>query len=166
MEAILSRRSIRKYTAEPVPDEVIQELLKAAMAAPSAGNEQPWHFIVIRDRRILDEIPRFHPYSQMLREAPVAILVCGGPRLQKYQGYWPLDCAAATENVLIAIQALGLGGVWLGVYPVEDRMNALRHLLGIPSEVVPFSLIPVGYPAETKPPAERFDPRRVHRDRW
>lgn len=166
MEAILSRRSIRKYTAEPVADEVIQELLKAAMAAPSAGNEQPWHFIVIRDRRILDEIPRFHPYSQMLREAPVAILVCGDPRLQKYQGYWPLDCAAATENVLIAIQALGLGGVWLGVYPVEDRMNALRHLLGIPSEVVPFSLIPVGYPAETKPPAERFDPRRVHRDRW
>lgn len=166
MTAILSRRSIRRYTKEPVPDEVIKELLEAAMSAPSAGNEQPWHFVVITDRKILDEIPKIHPYAQMLREAPVAILVCGDKKLQKYEGYWVQDCSAATENILIAVQAKGLGGVWLGVYPVEDRVSGIRRLLGIPEDVTPFSLISIGYPAEQKPPANRYNAERVHKDRW
>lgn len=166
MEAILSRRSIRKYTNEDVSDEIVKELLEAAMSAPSAGNEQPWHFVVIRDRKILNEIPNIHPYSGMLREAPLAILVCGDESLQKYKGYWVQDCSAATENLLIAINAKGLGGVWLGVYPVEDRVNGIRKLLDMPNNIIPFSLISIGHPAEQKPPANRYNSSRIHYDRW
>lgn len=166
MEAILSRRSIRRYTTQPVSDETIEELLKAAMSAPSAGNEQPWHFVVIKERELLNEIPNFHQHANMLKEAPLAILVCGDKRLQKYEGYWVQDCSAATQNLLTAVQAKGLGAVWLGIYPIEERLIGLRKLLGIPEEVMPFSLLSIGYPAEQKPPAERYDASRVHRNQW
>ena len=166
IDAILSRRSIRKFTIQPVPDQLIKELLEAAMSAPSAGNEQPWHFIVINDRQILDAIPKYHPASQMVKEASVAILVCCDLQLDKHNGLWVQDCAAATENLLIAVQAKGLGAVWLGVYPREERVTGLRKLLGIPKHVIPFSLIPIGYPAEHKPRANRYDISRVHNNRW
>lgn len=166
MEAILFRRSIRKYTSQPVSQEVIKELLQAAMSAPSAGNEQPWHFIVIDDRQILNEIPKYHPYSKMLKEAPVAILVAGDVNLEKYKGFWVQDCSAATQNILIAAQVKGLGAVWLGIYPLEDRVKAIRQLLGIPENVIPLSLVSIGYPAEQKPPANRFNPARIHYNRW
>jgi len=166
MKAILSRRSIRKYTADPVSAALVKELLEAAMSAPSAGNEQPWHFIVIEDRKTLDAIPTHHPYAQMLKGAPLAIMVCGDERLEKHAGYWVQDCAAATQNILIAAQAKGLGAVWLGVYPTEDRVRALKTLLGIPSPVTPFAVIAVGHPDEQKEPAERYEASRVHRDRW
>ena len=166
MEAILSRRSIRKYTKELVSDEIIKDLLKAAMSAPSAVNEQPWHFIVIKDRQILDEIPKIQPYSKMLRDAPVAVVVCGDLKLEKAKGFWVLDCSAATQNILIAAQAKGLGAVWLGFYPREDRIKPLQKLLGIPEHVIPFSVIPIGYPAEQKPPANRYNESRIHFNRW
>lgn len=166
MEAIFSRRSIRKYTSQKVPEKVIEELLKAGMAAPSAGNQQPWHFVVIDDRNILDEIPKVHPYSQMTREASVAILICGDVKSEKHTGYWMQDCSAATQNVLLAVEAQGLGAVWLGVYPREDRVSGIRKLLGLPEHVVPLSLIPVGYKGEQKPPADRYDASRVHRNGW
>ena len=166
MDAILSRRSIRKYTEQPVSDEAIHELLKAAMSAPSAGNQQPWQFLVIRERSILDEIPKYHPYSAMLKEASVAILVCGDLKSEKHKGYWVQDCSAATQNLLVAAQAKGLGAVWLGVYPREDRVAGIRKVLGLPEHIVPLSLIPVGYKGEEKPPANRYDPSRVHHDGW
>jgi len=166
MDAILSRRSIRAYTSQPVPDDVVKELLEAAMSAPSAGNEQPWHFMVLTDRQILNEIPMFHPYSHMLEGAPLAILVCGDVHLEKYKGYWVQDCSAATQNILIAVQAKGLGAVWLGVYPIEERVVGMRKLLGIPEHVIPFSLISIGYPAEQKPRANRYNRSRIHHNRW
>ncbi|MDH5795852.1 MAG: nitroreductase family protein [Candidatus Bathyarchaeota archaeon] len=166
VEAILSRRSIRKYTSKPVPDELIEELLRAAMSAPSAGNEQPWHFVVIRDRRILNEIPKFHDYSQMLNEASVAVLVCADLKEQRHEGFWIQDCSAATQNILVAAHARGLGAVWLGVYPVQKRIDGLRKLLGIPDHVMPLSLISIGYPAEQKPTADRYDASRIHNDHW
>jgi nitroreductase len=166
IEAILSRRSIREYTSQPIPDEAIEELLEAAMSAPSAGNEQPWHFVVIRDRQLLDEIPTFHPYAGMLASAAVAILVCGDERLAKHKGFWVQDCSAATENLLVAVNAKGLGAVWVGVYPVEERVVGMRKLLGIPDHVIPFALIPIGYPVAPVPRANRYDPSRIHRDRW
>jgi nitroreductase len=166
MEAILSRRSIRSYTNETVSDEVVKELLEAAMSAPSAGNEQPWHFVAITDHKILDEIPKIHPYSGMLKEAPLAILICGDENLQKYKGYWVQDCSAATENLLIAVNAKGLGGVWLGVYPIEDRVVGIRKLLGMPENVIPFALLSIGYPAEQKSPGNRYDESRVHHNKW
>jgi nitroreductase len=166
MDAILARRSIRKYTDQGVSDAVVQTLLQAAMAAPSAGNEQPWHFVVIRDRQILTEITTFHPYAGMLKECPLAILVCGDEMLEQFKGFWIQDCSAATENLLIAAQSIGLGAVWLGIYPIEERVAGIRKLLGIPAHVHPFALISVGYPAEEKQPANRYKAERVHTDQW
>lgn len=166
MEAISTRRSIRKYLKDPVPEEAIKAVIGAAMSAPSAGNEQPWHFVVIDSRADLDKIPSFHPHSLMLREAQVAVLVCGDLSLEKHAGYWTQDCAAATQNMLLAAHSLGLGAVWLGVYPREERVRGLRELLHIPDTVVPFSLVPLGYPAEEKPRADRFNEARIHRNGW
>ncbi len=166
IEAILSRRSIRKYRDDPIPDLVVNETLRAAMSAPSAGNEQPWHFVVIRNRETLDRIPDVHPHAQMLKEAPVAILICGDPGLEKHKGFWVQDCSAATENLLIAARSKGLGAVWLGIYPREDRVEGLRRMLDIPKSVIPFSLVPLGHPAEEKPKEDRFNIDRIHLERW
>lgn len=166
IEAILGRRSIRKYTDKPVPESVIKKLLECGMSAPSAGNQQPWHFIVINEREILDKIPEFHPYAEMLREAKVAICVCADLNLEKHKGYWVQDCSAATENILICAHALGLGACWLGIYPRDQRVEGLRRLLSIPDNVIPLSLIAIGYPAEQKPPANRFNTSRIHYNKW
>jgi len=165
-DSILSRRSIRAYTSEKVPPETIQKLLEAAMAAPSARHEEPWHFIVISDRKAMDEIPRLHPHAQMLKTAQLAILVCGETRLETAPGYCAVDCGNATMNLLHAAHALGLGGVWVGVYPREERMEALRSLLGIPDGVFPFALVPIGHPAEAKGKENRYKQERVHINKW
>lgn len=166
MKSLLSRRSIRHYTKETVKQETIEQLLKAAMAAPSAGNQQPWHFIVIQDKSILDKIPKIHPYAQMTAEASVAILVCGDLLSEKHPGFWVQDCSAATENILIAACELRLGAVWVGVYPNEQRVESFRKLLAIPRHIMPMSLIPIGYPAEHKPPSERYDAAKIHYNKW
>jgi len=166
-EVLYSRRSIRNYSTEPVSDLALQEILEAAMSAPSAGNQQPWHFVMIDDRKLLDQVPDIHPHALMCREAPVAVLVCGDPTLEKHQGYWVQDCAAATENLLLSIHALGLGGVWVGVYPREERITRLRKLLNIPEHVFPFALVPIGHPAEQKPARpDRYNKARIHKNTW
>jgi nitroreductase len=166
MKEIFERRSIRKYTGKDVSDESIKELLKAAMAAPSAGNQQPWDFIVVKDRMVLNEIPKFHQYAQMLKEAPVAIVVCGVLEREKHKGYWTQDCAAAIENILIEAQFLGLGAVWLGVYPREDRVAGLKKLLDIPESVIPIAVISIGHPAESKDASQRYDEKKIHLNKW
>ena len=165
-EAILSRRSIRKYLATPVSEHELHQLLDAAMNAPSSANGQPWHFVVVSDRKLLDQIPQFHAYSNMLKEAPVAVVVCGDLTLEKTKGVWVQDCSAATQNLLLAARALGLGSVWLGVYPLEERIAGVRKLIGLPDNIMPLSIVAVGHPGESKPPANRFNPERVHRNRW
>lgn len=166
MDSIFHRRSIRKYTDKTVSENLIEEILKAGMAAPSAGNAQPWHFVVISDKNIMVDITKFHPYSQMLKEASHAIVVCGDLSLEKHAGFWVQDCSAAMQNMLLMADSLGLGAVWLGVYPKEELVNSMRELLNIPQTVVPLGIMSLGYPAETKPPADRFNPSRIHRDRW
>jgi nitroreductase len=166
LTAIFSRRSVRIYTPKAVPREMVLDIVRAAMYAPSAGNERPWHFIVLTDRALLDEIPKFHPYATMLKHASTAVLVCGDVTLEKHEGYWVLDCAAATQTVLLAAHAKGLGCVWCGVYPTKDRVEGLRKLLKLPEHIVPFSLIPLGFPAEEKQPVDRFDASRIHDNRW
>ena len=166
LDVIHARHSIRKYTAQPVDDRDIQELLEAAMAAPSAGNQQPWHFVVIRDRALLAAVQGFHPHAKMAEKAPVAILVCADPTLEKHQGYWVQDCSNATENLLLAVTAKGLGAVWCGVYPREERVEGFRQLLGLPSHIVPLAFVPIGHPDEVKPAAHRYKAERVHQDRW
>ncbi|MHB8837267.1 MAG: nitroreductase family protein [Candidatus Methylomirabilia bacterium] len=166
LDWIQTRRSIRKYTAEPVSEADVTELLAAAMAAPSAGNQQPWHFIVIRERSVLNAIPGFHPHASMALQAPVGILVCGDQSLEKHAGYWVQDCAAATENLLLAANVKGLGAVWCGVYPRTERVEGFTRLLQIPARVTPFAFVPVGHPGESKPPGRRYNPERVHHERW
>lgn len=150
IEAILNRRSIRKYTKGAVDEQQVRQLLLAGMAAPSALGNEPWVFVVIRDRDTLARIPKAHPYAKMVPKAALAILVCHDERITKGADWYVQDCSAATENILIAASALGLGAVWLGVYPRQDRVDKLRELLGLEPFLMPFSLIPVGHPGESK----------------
>lgn len=166
LQDILRRRSIRKYTADPVSESDVEDLLRAAMAAPSAGNAQPWYFVVLTERPLLDAIAAFHPYAGMTREAPAGILLCGDPSLERYPGFWVQDLSAAMENLLLAAHSKGLGAVWVGVYPNEERVQDMRKLLAIPQNIIPFAFVPFGHPAEKKPPAERFNPDRIHRNGW
>jgi nitroreductase len=166
LDAIKTRRSVRKYQNRPVPDELVDKLLAAAMQAPSARNQQPWQFAIIDDPKILAEIPAFMPNAAMAAHAPLAILICGDLSLETSPGYWVVDCAAAAQNVLLAAHGLELGAVWCGVYPREPRMDGLRRLLGLPENVVAHSLVVLGYPAEQLPPVNRYKPERVHRNKW
>ncbi len=164
IQTIFSRRSIRKYADRPVSEIDIQTLLEAAMAAPSASNQKPWHFIVVDEREALEQLGEAHPYAKMLFEAPLCIAVCGDASISKH--YWPQDCSAATENLLLAATALGLGAVWLGVYPNDDRIESVRRILVLPANVYPLNLVSIGHPAEAKEPRTQFDRSRVHRGRW
>jgi nitroreductase len=164
LEPIFARRSIRHYTAEPVTAEEIQTLLEAGMAAPSASNRRPWHMVTVTERETLVALARAHPHGKMTAQAAVAIAVCGDPSISPR--YWVQDCAAATENILVAATALGLGSVWLGCHPNEDRERAIRRVLGIPEEIGILSLISIGRSAEQKPARTQYDAARDHRDRW
>lgn len=154
--AILNRRSIRKYADEPVSDEQVRQLLLAGMAAPSALGTEPWLFVVIKDPDVLARVPEAHPYSKMVPKASAAIVVCHDERVEKGVDWYVQDCAAATENILIAASALGLGAVWLGVYPRQDRVDGLRELLGLEPHFMPFSLIPIGHLGEHKAAKDTF----------
>jgi nitroreductase len=166
LEAILNRRSIRQYTDRPVSDDVIEILLKAAMYAPSAVNKQPWHYIVFRDREIMEGIISFHQNAAMLRHANVAILVCWDEELQHDAGYGPVDCSAATQNILLSAFSLGLGSVWVGLYPRIQRMEAVHALFGLPQNIRPFSIVSLGYPAEERKMPMRFNRDRIHFEKW
>jgi nitroreductase len=166
MDFILTRRSIRSFRDAAVDEKTVEYLLRAAMQAPSAGNEQPWHFVVIRNRALLAAITTVHAHAAMLHTAALAILVCGEEGLEKHQGFWVQDCSAAVENCLLAAHTKGLGAVWLGVYPRQERMDGIRQLLKIPAQITPFALIAVGYPAEEKQPQDRYTAGRVRYDTW
>ncbi|NJB68383.1 nitroreductase [Desulfobaculum xiamenense] len=166
LEAIATRRSIRKFTDQPVSADDLRAILEAAMTAPSAGNAQPWHFVLITDRERLDAIPDWHPYSAMCRQAQAAILVCAEPALEKYPGYWVQDCSAATMSILLAAHGLGLGAVWCGVHPDEARAEAARAAYGLPAGIMPFALVPIGHPDQPSGTRERFREERIHRGQW
>lgn len=166
--AILTRRSIRDYTPRPVPEETIKLLLTAGMAAPSAFDERSTEFVVVNDPKILKEFPKVNPKSLQLKKMTVGIVVCGNQAKEKFkgQGYWQLDGAVASENILIAANALGLGAVWTAIYPYPDRIPMVQKLLNLPPEVIPLNIIPIGHPAERKMTGNRFDPARAHDNRW
>lgn len=166
IEAILTRRSIRKYKKKVVSEDFIKVILKCAMYAPSAYNQQLWEFIIINERKILDSIPEIHPNSKMLIDVNFSILVCGNLNERNNQSYWIQDCSAATQNILLSTHSLGLGGIWLGIYPREDRILKLRKLLNLPEYLVPFSLIPIGFPDEIKGDPDRLDFNKIHYNKW
>jgi len=167
LEAIFTRRSVRKFQDKKIEPDKLEILLKAAMFAPSALNEQPWQFVVIDDRSVFEKIMRVYPFAGMLRSAPLAILICGDLGLEKAPGNWVIDCSCAAENMLLASHSLGLGSVYSGVYPEADRMKALGIMLDLPEMVTPLALVGVGYPADAPPaPTERFRTDRVHVNSW
>ncbi len=163
LEVIFTRRSIRRYTGEPVAEDDLKTILEAGMNAPSANNSQPWQFIVVDEREKLNAIMGVHPYSRMLAEAPLAIVVCGNPAASKF---WQQDCAAATQNILLAARALGLGTVWLGVYPDEQRAASVGALFSVPNDIKTMCIIAIGHPAEHKGRVERYDAGKVHKNGW
>ena len=166
LKTIFTRRSIRHFTNKPIGRNLVGDILKAAMYAPSARNYQPWHFIVVDEKSTLLKIPGVHPYAEMCKEAALAILVCGDTIIEQTTEYITLDCAAASQNILLAAHSLGLGSVWLGVYPKEERMKGMIDLFGLPENIIPISLIVLGYPAEHREVDDRFIPSRVHYNGW
>jgi len=165
-DALLGRRSIRRFAARDVGDAELKRIIEAGMAAPSAGNQQPWRFIVLRDPQVKADVAALSRPAALLAEAPIGIVVCGDLDAEKYAGFWIQDCSAAAENMLLAAHAIGLGAVWLGYYPREERWRGAQRVLGIPERVVPLAVLAIGAPAEQKDPANRFEASFIHLNRW
>jgi len=165
-QAILSRRSIRQFTSENINEGMQKKLLHAAMQAPTAKNTQAWQFVVIDDKDILREISDFHPYADMLNQAPLAIAVCGDYRFEESVDYHALNCAAASENILLAAHSFGLGAVWLAIYPRKKRIKELRDVINLPENIIPISLVAIGHPKIKKGLDDRFNPGKIHYNRW
>lgn len=165
-ELIKTRRSIRKYAPGTISDGQLSGILECAMYAPTARNQQPWHFLVIMDRASLQKLSTVHPYGRMLANAALAILVCGDKSIEENPGYLIQDCSAATQNILLSAHAMGIGSVWLGLFPREERMDSMRSFFSLPSGIMPMTLVSLGMPAEKPPQPDRFRPERVHYDRW
>lgn len=163
---IITRRSIRKYKNDKIDNKIIELLLKAGSHAPSANNYQEWHFIVITETELLIKLSDIHPHGKMLKDAPLAILVCADNNIQPIEGYQAIDCAAATENILLAAYSLGLGGVWLGIFPRKERMKSMVDFFNLPEFITPISLISIGYPNEEKKQPEKFYPEKIHSNKW
>lgn len=165
-EALHTRRSIRKYQQKEIAEETVQKLLAAAMMAPSAGDERPWQFILVTDADKKAQIKAAHPYAGMMVNAPLGILICGDLSKQKYEGFWPQDCSAAMQNLLLAAHASGLGAVWTGIHPLTDRVEKFKEIFNLPGHVIPFGLAVVGWPDQSPKTVDRFDPSRVHSNTW
>lgn len=166
MDAIMTRRSVRRFTDEPVTNEQLEQILRGAMNAPSAGNERPWRFVVVRDPDALRRLSKVTPFAKPLEGASAGIAICADKRSLKYPGFWPIDCSAATQNLLLVAHSLGLGGVWIGVHPIGPFKLGVRRALRLPRTIVPVSLVALGTPAQTPPQQERFDPGFVHSEVW
>ena len=166
MEAILTRRSVRQYTGEPVKDEEIRQVIKAASHAPSAHNRQPWHFVVVRDPELIHRVAEVHPYAKMAPQAGSCIVVCGDTTCQEDVGFLVEDCSAAIENMLIAARSMGLGTVWCGLHPIRKLTDAMRAFLSLPETIIPVGLVVIGHAVETRIAKDRYDEAKVHWDKW
>lgn len=169
LRVIQQRKSVRTYTDQPVSREQLMTLVKAAMAAPTAVNKQPWAFVVVTEREGLNKLAEVMPYAKMTAQAQAGIVVCGDLSLAlpgDAQAYWIQDCSAATENLLLAAESMGLGAVWTGAYPIEERVQSLRKLLNLPETIVPLALIPIGYPDGRDQPKDKYKPDRIHWEKW
>lgn len=166
IECIMTRTSVRQYSDKAVPDSIIERILRAGMAAPTAVNRQPWFFVLIKNRAALDRLAAGFPYSKMLTEAAFAVAVCADMNRTldsdtREIGNWALDCSAASENMLLAAHALGLGGVWCGIYPQKERAAKLTEILDLPANLEPFSILSFGYPAAATTPKQKWDPAKI-----
>lgn len=165
-EAILTRRSLRKFTEQPIIDVEIEKILQCAMHAPSAVNEQPWQFIVVKSSTIREQLSTASPYTYMAKQAPVVIVVCGDLSLEKAPGFWVQDCSAAIQNILLAACGLNIGAVWCGIYPEKERVEFVKKILDLPDTIVPLALINLGYSEQKYHEADRYKPERIHLEKW
>lgn len=164
LSVIFNRKSVRSFIKDrPVSDEDVQTLIKAGMAAPSGKDTRPWEFLIINDRDILDKMAAELPTAKMLAEVPMAIVVCGDTIRSSY---WYLDCSAATENILLAAEALDLGAVWTASYPYRDRMETVIKHTNMPAQVLPLVVIPIGYPKGNYSPKDKYDSSKIHMNKW
>jgi len=166
LETIHTRRSIRQYSDAPVSDLQVEAVLRAAMAAPSAGNQQPWRFVVVRDADTRARLAEATPYAAPVGRAPVGIVMLGDTRENKHPGYWIQDCSAAVENLLLAAHATGLGAVWIGVHPIAERERSVADIVGAPEGVVALCMIAVGVPEASGPIVDRYRSEFVHAESW
>ncbi|MEG1403049.1 nitroreductase family protein [Bacteroides sp.] len=163
LDNIFARKSVRTYLDKGVEKEKIDWMLRAGMAAPTGRDLRPWEFVVISDRATLDSMATALPYAKMLKQARQAIVVCGD---STRSSYWYLDCSAATQNILLAAESLGLGAVWTAAYPYEDRMEVVRRFTNMPENVLPLCVIPFGYPATNEQPKQKFDEKKIHYEKF
>lgn len=167
LENILNRKSVRNYIkGKEITEEQINKILRAGMAAPSARNLQPWEFIVIKDRKTLESLAQKSPYGKMLSDASAAIIVAGNLNTEGVSEFWIQDTSAVTENMLLEIEALGLGAVWIGGYPKEERTNMIKEELKLPQNIVPLNIISIGYPTGKDLPKDKWKPEKVHYEKY
>jgi len=165
IKAIMTRRSIRSWTNEPVADEDRKIIFEAAMNAPSAADARPWHFVAVDDPAIINQFTGLGG-TEMLAESTLLVLVCGDVGKEVYPGFWPQDCSCAAQNMQLAAHDIGIGCVWVAIYPLEERVQTCRKILEIPEAITPFALLAMGVPNEVLPPEERYDEIRVHQNKW
>ena len=168
IENIMSRSSVRTYTSKKVEDEKIEKILRAGMSAPTAGNKQPWSFVVIKDRATLDAIPPIIKGAHMAAKAQLAIVVCGSPEKDLVPGYWIQDCSAATENILLAAHGMGLGAVWCGAFPENGsgKVEAMKKLLNLPESTFALNVIVIGYPDKEPVVKDKWDASKIHYNKY
>lgn len=165
MDILFDRKSCRSYKSDEIPQEDLNYILHAGMSSPSAYNTRHWSFIIVKNKETHKKIMQIHQASKMLENAPVAVIVCADLEKQ-YKGYWQQDCAASTENMLLAATAKGYGSVWCGIFPVEERVKSFTELFKLPENIVPFSLVVIGKAAEEKPAKERWDSSKIKYEIW
>ena len=179
LDVIMSRTSIRSFTGDPVSQEQLETILKAGMAAPTAMNSQPWRFVVVTDKETINKVFASGFRGEMFTQAGAVIVVCGqstqmrkpfgqpdAPETEQPNMFWYEDCSAAAENILLAAHALGLGAVWTAGYPAMERVVPIADALGVPANVIPLCIIPVGVPAENPEPKDKWNPDNIHWNKW
>ena len=170
LQNIHARKSVRRFTSQPVSREQLDILVRAAMAAPSGRDMRPWKFIVLDDREAMNNLSEQLPYAKMLTQAQAAVVICGDMTVVDKKGNpsknWTFDCSAATENLLLAAEAMGLGAVWTGVHPYEERLAAVAKAFNLPEHIIPLNVIPIGYPKGNPKPKDKFDAGNIHYNGW
>lgn len=166
LEALKTRRSIRKYKDKPVSNNLLEQIIEYGMYAPSAVNKQPWHFIIFRNEDTINELINVHPNAAMLKQADSGILICYDKTLEHDKGYGIIDCSAATQNMLLAAHDMGLGACWIGIHPRQQRISALAEAFKLPEHIIPFAVVSVGYSNETKNTPDRLRKERIHYEMW
>ena len=165
IKAIMTRRSVRTWTDEPVTSEERKTIMEAAMNAPSAADARPWHFVTVDDRKVINQFTELGG-TEMLSDSTYLVMICGDQSKEIYPGFWPQDCSCAAQNMQLAAHDIGLGCVWIAIYPLEERVQKCREVLKIPDEITPFALLAMGVPDEERPSEVRYDSNRVHQNKW